>query len=204
MRKLILILLCISFVNICQGQVPNKSNDENIIKIKKTIINFLKWYKSQQVIKPIKKIDTTKLYSSIIVWKQTDNLIKPSIDMIAVEDYLRWLRESGFISETFINNLRQYHQKIADELKIVSPTPKSEGFYAIPDLNLDVVFLNFEPEEILEHYKAGLFKRTSIVHNKAVVQFYVPPSYNYGYTKMLYTLTKDKGIWLIDYIGYYD
>ncbi|WP_291402361.1 hypothetical protein [Daejeonella sp.] len=149
-------------------------------------------------------MDTLESHRSILVWNEIDTLIKPSVDMLAVEHYLNWLKSSGSISETFINNLRQYFQKIGDELKTFNSSPKTEGIYAILGLNLDVVFKSFEPEGILLQYNSGVFKKISIVKDKAIVQFYVPPSKNYGYTKMLFTLTKENATWFIDYIGYYD
>ena len=170
---------------------------------KTTIIKFLKWYGEEQS-KPTRIVDTLESNRSIIVWNEIDTLIKPSVDMLAVEHYLNWLKSSGSISETFINDLRQYFQKIADELKTFNSSPKTEGIYSIPGLNLDVVFKSFEPEEVLLRYHTCVFKKISIVKDKAIVQFYVPPSKNYGYTKMLFTLTKENGSWLIDYIGYYD
>jgi len=201
MRKSILIVLGLLFFGICWGQNPKSKYDED--SIKKTIINFLKWYKKREAGQTVVAVDTTKTHCYIVEWEEIDTLIKPTVDMIAVDNYLDNLKASHYLSETFINNLRQYHQKIKDELNAVIPSPKSEGIYAIPGLNLDVVFGSFEPEAIYERYKLGLFKRISIVQNKAIVQFYIPQSSTYTYIKMLYTLTKENGVWLIDYIGYY-
>ncbi|WP_131538404.1 hypothetical protein [Pedobacter nototheniae] len=202
MKKFVLVFVCALFLNICWGQKPKINYDQK--SIKRTITNFLKWYKTQETIKPVEVIDTTELHNAIIVWDEIDTLIKPTVNMAAVEHYLDRLKASYYFSETFINDLRQYHQKIKDELKTTTPSPKSEGLYAIPGLNLDIVFGTFEPEEIYSRYKSGVFKKISIVNNKAIVQFYIPKSSNYDYTKVLFTLTKEKENWLIDYIGYYN
>ncbi|MCJ0741384.1 hypothetical protein [Pedobacter montanisoli] len=200
MKKFVLIFICSLAFNICWGQKPVNNSDQE--GIKNTIIEFLRWYK-QQATQPVETIDTTKLRNYIIEWQEIDTLIKPTVNMIAVENYLDRLRASHCLSETFINNLRQYHQKIKSELKLVKASPKSDGIYSIPGLNFDVVFGSFEPEGIYDRYKSGIFRRISIVHNKAIVQFYIPQSSTYSNLKMLFTLTKEKGRWLIDYIGYY-
>ena len=200
MKKVTLLFMIVLIFNVCMGQIPRASVEQE--KIKKTINGFLSWYKRQQE-NPNTTIDTS-INRSIIAWEEIDTLMKPNIDMVAVEDYLTYLKTSRYLSETFINNLRQYHQKIKDELKVVTPSPKSNGIYAIPGLNLDIVFGSFEPEAIYDYYKSGIFKRISNVEYKAIVQFYIPPSSYNTYIKMLFTLTKENENWLIDYIGYYD
>ena len=201
MKRLVLTFVFSLFISLSMGQVSKSDFEQESTKT--TIINFLKWYGEEQS-KPTKIVDTLESHRSILVWNEIDTLIKPSVGMLAVEHYLNWLKSSGSISETFINDLRQYFQKIADELKTVNSSPKTEGIYAIPGLNYDVVFKSFEPEEFLLRYNLGVFKKISIVKDKAIVQFYVPPSKNYVYTNMLFTLTKENETWLIDYIGYYD
>lgn len=202
MKKLILITVCSVFVSICIGQTRKNNIEQE--KVKKTIINFLRWYKQYEYgPPPVEKVDTAGTHKSIIVREQVDTLIRPSIDMIAVEAYLDGLRSSGYLSETYMNNMRQYHQKIANELKAYPPYPKSDEQFAIPGLNLDVVFSSFEPEAVLDRYESGIFKRIVIVENKSIVQFYIPRSSTHDYEKMLFTLTKANGKWLIDDIGYY-
>jgi len=202
MKKLVLIFISILYLSICIGQEPRSDYDQ--VGIKTTITNFLEWYKKREAAKPVETVDTSKLHNTIIMWEEIDTLIKPTVDMVAVEGYLNRLKEGNYLSETFINNLRQYHQKIKEELKPVDPSPKSGGIYAISGLNLDVVFGSFEPEAIYDRYRSGVFKRISIVHDKAIVRFYIPQSSTYTDIKMLFTLTKEKDHWLIDYIGYYD
>jgi len=115
--------------------------------------------------------------------------------MNAVEGYLIHIKSSGFVSESFINDLRQYHQKIADDVKNYTPYPKSERRFSIPGLNLDVIF-GFEPEEILDHINEGRFTKIYTVYDKAIVKFDISKFKQY-----IFTLTKVDNKWLIDYYG---
>ncbi|MBC6110744.1 hypothetical protein ACFOG5_16820 [Pedobacter fastidiosus] len=192
MNKLILILIFSLFFS--QGYGQKKENGE-IVKIKGTIINFLKWYRLDQIVDTAKQVDSGIKYHPIIVWKQIDTLIKVNIDMKAVESYLVHLRSSNCLSESFINDLRQYHQKIADEIELVKPFPAREGEFAIPGLNLDPIF-GFEPEDILDHIKKGRFTKINIIYDKAIVKFDITNINQY-----IFTLTKVDNRWLIDYYG---
>ncbi len=202
MKKIIFVFVSSLVFNFCWGQ--QKRNDSNKESVKKTINSFIEWYCQKKEKQKNKVLDSGVLHNSIVLWEEIDTLVKPTVNMIAVEGYLNILKTSSCLSETFINNLRQYHQTIKNELEAVDPSPKSEGIYSIPGLNLDVVFRSFEPEEIFDRYKTGVFRQISIIQNKAIAQFYIPQSSNFGDTKMLFTLTKEKDNWLLDYIGYYN
>jgi hypothetical protein len=193
MRRLIFIFICLFFFCSSYGQKKSYTEDA---KIKRTILKFLNWHKVDQNADSTNKINSGRLYLPIIVWKQIDTMTKVSINMFGVEADLDHLRSSKVMSETFLNNLRQYYQKIADELEQWTPFPTRNGIFAIPGLNCDVIF-GCEPEEILDHIKEGKFTRSYHVYNKAIVKFDISK-----FSEYIFTLTKRDGIWLIDSFGF--
>ncbi|WP_231460442.1 MULTISPECIES: hypothetical protein [unclassified Pedobacter] len=192
MRKPIFILILSIFSTFGYGQ---KKGNDDIAKIKGTILNFLNWYRMDQILDTTKKNDPSIEYHPIIIREQIDTMIKLSVDMKAVEEYLVHLRSSNYLSESFINDLRQYHQKIADDIKGSKPYSAREGDFAIPGLNVDAIF-GFEPEDILDHIKEGRFAKIRIIYDKALVKFDITNINQY-----IFTLTKVDNRWLIDYFG---
>ncbi|WP_291402365.1 hypothetical protein [Daejeonella sp.] len=99
----------------------------------------------------------------------------------------------------YLNNLRGYFYEI-DSVLIKSPPINIGSIVKIDGLDVDFILQNFEPELILNHIDEGKLEEVLILENKAIVKFNIPKTF----TKMLFTLTKENGVWLIDYIGYYD
>ncbi|TKB99902.1 hypothetical protein [Pedobacter cryotolerans] len=200
MKKIILVIVYSLLFNYCQAQ-NNKTNPEHK-KIKSTIVGFLKWYKGNEAKSIANAYDTIIKHRSIIVWEDLDSLIRPNIDMIAVQGYLDWLKSSNHVSDSFLNALDNYHQKIADEVKTYKSFPKSTGIFSIPGLNLDVIF-GFEPEETLEYIDKGVFTKIRVVGYHALVQFDIP-----NHEHRIFFLSKTNNKWLIDRIEfnheYYD
>lgn len=194
MRRFFFTSMC--FLSFIISSAQSKKVNAEDIKIKKTVRNFLEWYKqTSDAGNENTIIDSTKLHKTIIIEEYVDSLTKLSVDMIAVEGYLKYIRSSNCVSESFINDLRQYHQRIADEVKKYPLYPKSEDRFPIPGLNLDVVF-GFEPDEILDHYKHGEFTKIYRIYDKAIVKFDISKLKQY-----IFTMTKTNGTWLIDYYG---
>lgn len=193
MKKLILAFTCSLFFSFSYGQGKNYAEEA---KIKKAILSFLHWHKLDQIEDTTKKENSRKMHHPIIVRKQIDTMIKVSIDMAGVEEYLKHLKSSNVISDTFINDLRQYHQKIADEIELWKPFQVKDSEFAIPGLNCDVIF-GCEPEAILDHIKDGKFTKVYQVYDKALVKFDVTAINQY-----VFVLTKLDNKWLIDYFGF--
>lgn len=189
MTKIFLSIFCLLMFNISYAQDKQRNNE-----IKSTIINFLTWCKLTQAQRNLIS-DTLKQDRPIIIRKNIDTLVKISIDMLAVEDYLKHINSSNYVSETFINNLRMYHKKIADKVDMYPSFSKNRAFFAIPGLDLDPIF-GFEPEEILDHISTGIFTKIRIISDKAIVKFDLSP-----FNQYIFTLTKTDGKWLIDYFG---
>lgn len=176
-------IMCLVFLNLSFAQ---KRNNKGVVQIKQTIISFLSWY----------KINENKLYdSSIITGFNTDTVKKGlvvNINMKAVEKYLSNFKRSNYVSEVFLNGLRQTYQSVADTLV---KYPLVDYFGPIGGLEADLIF-GFEPEDILDHIKEGHFTKIRIVYDKAIVKFDVTKINQY-----IFTLTKVDRNWLIDYFG---
>ena len=139
-----------------------------------------------------------KRYTLIRELPVSKKLKKQRVDKVGVERYLDFLRSSTFLSETYLNNLRAYFEKI-DKILTKSPPISIGSIVKIDGLDLDFVLQSFEPEQILDHIDDGKLEEVLIMENKAIAKFNISQTY----TKMLFTLTKENGVWLIDNIGYY-
>jgi hypothetical protein len=170
----------------CFGQTINHK-DINKIKIERTIINFLNWYK-------IDDQDTTKVSYAFIKGGYPDTTTKQRIDMDGVELYFTHLRKAGYFSESYINDLREYFRNIDNGLQAA---PKLKDLVAIPGLDGTWILKTFDSDMILDHIKKGRFDKIAVIYNKAIVRFRISKI-----VIMLFTMTRENNKWLIDYIGY--
>lgn len=193
MKKILLIILPLFFCSqsgICQIKSKQQNSDSH--KIEKTVSNFLKWYKSRE--NDTAKNGTSRPSYSLTKGGYPDTTTKQVINMEGVEVYLSYLRKSGYFSESYLNDLRQYFKEID---KGMQTAPKTNTLIAVPGLNTDWILKTFEPEMVLDHIKNGRFDKVNIIYNKAIVRFRISKV-----VQMLFTLTKINNKWLIDYIGY--
>ena len=187
MRKIFYIILFVGvFTDISAQQTTQDS-------IKHSIIGLLKWHKVNYLNDPSPK--RYPIIKDVVISKK---LKKQAVDKMGVEKHLDFFRSSKFLSEIYINNLRGYFYEI-DKILIKSPSVSIGSVVKIDGLDLDFVLQTFEPEEILNHIDEGKLDEVLVLENKAIVKFNISSTY----TKMLFTLTKEKDHWLIDYIGYY-
>lgn len=186
MKKSILIVSILIFCFQYSISQPT-SKHLNSIGIKETIIGFLNWYKVEQP-------DTLKKSYSLLKGGPPDTTTKQRINMDGVEMYLRDFRETGYFSETYLNDLRLYFKEIDDGLQLA---PKTKDLIAIPGMNHDWILKTFEPEMVLDHIQEGKFDKIEIIYNKAIARFRISEV-----VQLLFTLTRSGNKWLIDYIGY--
>jgi hypothetical protein len=183
MKKLTFVFIWMLSVSASFGQIKNNNDD---VKIKTTIINFLEWYKS----------NGDKLYKSPIILGFNQDTIKKgtivSIDMKAVDDYLENFNKPNYVSKTFLNELRQTYKSVSDTLL---KYPLIDYFGPIGGLEADLIF-GFEPEEILDHIKEGKFTKIYTVYDKAIVKFDISKINQY-----IFIMTRVNNKWLIDYFG---
>jgi len=172
-----------------QHKLPATDNQQvTHVKIKATIIGFLKWYKKEQA-------DTAKKPYSITKGGYPDTTTDFRIDTAGLEIYLKQFEKTGYVSETYLNSLRLYFKRIDDELKLDSR--HRQELFKVDGLDNDWVLDTFEPEIILNHIKEGRFDKISSIYNKAITRFRIS-----NLVQLLFTLTRYKDKWLIDYIGY--
>jgi hypothetical protein len=155
--------------------------------IKATILNFLNWHKRGEP-------DSTYGKYSLTKGGYPDSTTKTRIDFNGVAIQMEQLRKSGFFSETFINNLQQYFVVVD---KILAERNLSPDLLRIPELDDDFILNTIEPEEVLTKINDGKFDKIELVFNKAIVRFCISK-----YAVMIFTLTKVKNDWKIDYIGW--
>jgi hypothetical protein len=93
--------------------------------------------------------------------------------------------------------LRGYFYEI-DKILVKSSPISIGSIVKIDGLDSDFILQTFEPEQILDYIDQGRLEEVLILENKAIAKFNIYETY----TKMLFTLTREEGNWLIDYIGY--
>lgn len=185
--KKISIVLILSLLYINYSVAQSKSQKEDETKIKSVVVNFLNWHKNGPP-------DSTFGKYSITKGGYPDSTTKTTIDFEGVKIQLEQFRRSGFVSETFINDLRQYFVDVNAILEKRSP---SAELLRIPELDEDYVLKTIEPEAVLLKIEQGRFDKINIIFNKAIARFSISK-----YAVLIFTLTKINGYWKIDYIGW--
>ncbi len=189
MRVLFLIVVIFTFLSCSPSKDKNTSTTFNKLissdttsTPENTILTFLKWYKengsglTNKIVFKNKanSIDSTKFYA---------------VNFPATENYLKILKETGMISEKYVDKWREYFRKCDQNFK---DNPTNEG----PPKSFDYDFITFSQEDpgLGELDKAKL-----IIMEKdeklAIVLIRFPSTYQYKYH-----LTKQGKRWLIDCI----
>jgi hypothetical protein len=149
-----------------------------------TVLEFLKWYRANMAaLGKIKMVnnngnatyDSTKFYS---------------VNFEGTEKYLMGLKQSGFISEIYINQWRQYFKKCDAAFK---KEPQNDGPPA--GFDFDFVMCSQDFDEDLAHLEKAKIINEQINNNKSILTIVFPTT-----LKLRYWLTSDKGKWLIDNI----
>lgn len=182
MKKIIIIIILISSFN---GFSQTKSIIDKE-KIKKIIIDFLKWHKEggEYVSGEIYFVPR---YDSI------DNKIT-YFDNDSLEQYYNNFRKSNYVSESYVNSLKDYFKYYG---KFIGPKRNPGEIVKIDGLDRDIILNTFEPEEILEHIDIGRFNKINIIYNKALARFRIKKG-----LELLIVMTRIKDEWKIDYVGY--
>ncbi|WP_145857134.1 hypothetical protein [Pedobacter suwonensis] len=191
MKKLILLLslsltFCSSF-----GQ-QNIKEDE---KISKSVMGFLKWYKSIGATGNQPPKQARPKYSIVKDIPINKNYKRQVIDKAGVEKYLDFYRKSGFLSEEYLNGLRSYFNGINNNLIKRAPIKKND-MIKIDGLDRDIQLQTFEPEIILDNLDKAVVTKSLVVYDKALISVNF-----YEEVNLIFTLTKHKDVWLIDYLG---
>ena len=184
MRKTI----ALSFILVsCMANSLRAQTDEKLIE--QTVINFLNWHKKPKIDSVNKKYTIIK---NIIIdnkWK------KQTIDKLGVEKELSFFKRSNFLSETYLNSMRQYYYNIGLEMDKNPPIQRG-AIVKIDGLDRDIVLDTFEPEVILDNLSNATITKSLIIYKKAMVGI----NFANG-VDMIFILTKKNEKWLIDFIG---
>ncbi len=171
----------------CLGQQAKPDPEKTAIN--KTIISFLKWYKA--------RLKDGRTYS-IAKGGYPDSTTQSRIDWEGVKTYLNEVKESGYFSAVFINNIRHNFEGVDS---IMAKMPPSKYITKIPGMDADFIFPTYEPEGFLDHIAEAKTRKFYRIYDKAIVSV----SFS-RYTNLIFTLTKniETRKWEIDDIGYDD
>ena len=165
------------------GQSTRKIDKE---QIQQTTINFLEWYSSEMK-------DTSKRIPILSSHQKPYADGYQRINKEGVTTYIERFRKSGYVSESYLNNLRQLFVEIDSNLE---KHPSLEGTL-IPGFEVDIVTKLFEPTLILDNIQKGRFDKTYIIDTSALIRFSIFKS-----LKLLFVYSKIQGVWKIDALSY--
>ena len=162
--------------------LTNKDNtDSNRESVEKTILGFLNWYKNNE-----DKLGQINLIKGGLPEKTTNY----SFDFVATRKYLFELKRSGYLSDSFINNLQKHFIEVDDYLK---KYPQNDG--PIQGLDYDIIMKSQDYMDVWSNLDNVKILNKDINNDKA----YLKPKFG-GYYKTKYFLTKRDGLWLLDNI----
>ena len=152
-------------------------NSNDTLNMIQTIKGILHWYKENY-----KKANS---FNFTYEYKQCNYQVNLKYD----ENYLQYLKSSGYISDEYVSLWMKYFTDKASYLKenLQNEGPP-EGF------EFDLVLITQEPELILNAIEKLEFILLETKNNKAVMQISGEGMYNID-------MTKEKGKWKIDYIA---
>jgi len=191
--KKIVILLLISGMaahGYCQGKHSSSLADRRGIET--TLIRFLKWHKKEDQAPNPASENKTSPY--ITKGGYPDSTTQLRIDTVGVAAYQNYLGKSGYFSETFLAWVRDYYLAIDKDLE---KRPKTKDLVKVNGLDVDVLLQTYDTADILDHIDKAHLDRCYLIYNKAIARLTIS-----SVVKMIFTLTKTKNKWLIDYIGY--
>ena len=144
----------------------------------KTVVDFLKWYRENH-----EKISKIQMVNMPPV-EDTDSFYTVNFD--ETEGYLTLLKKSGFVSDRYLQQWRDYFKKAGKKLeqdKVNDGPP--EGF------EFDFVLWTQEIDETLEAINEPKLISEKITQNKAIVKIDIM-------MRLEFKLSKQNGKWLID------
>lgn len=173
--KKIIISACILF-SLISCSDKKEETESNVEKPTATVINFLTWYRDHM---------TTMINIGLVNQDMKDSTEFYSVNFQETERYLTELKNSGFISDQYLNTWRNYFKKADEQFKITHQYDgPPEGF----DFDLIMWAQDFDLSEI---EKAKTLEELNGDHATVTVEF----PYQY---KLQYSLSKQNDKWLID------
>jgi len=171
-----------------EGQVDRSSSNNELSTIQNNeqaenvVINFLKWYRDNY--KNIDKINLVNNSEHAIY----DSTKFYSVNFEATEKYLSIFKKSGYISDKYIDQWRQYFKKCEEKFK---RDPENDG--PPSGFDFDLVMWSQDYDEDL----ADLNKVNLSIQKLSNYQCNVIAAFESG-MKLRYSLTQVNRRWLID------
>jgi hypothetical protein len=173
------LLLCLVSISVAQSAASKSGNScgkEAMLQVN-TVKSFLKWYNGNY----------TK--ANVFAFTGLNQLGNYIVDQASCEQYLQFLKSSGYISDTYVLEWRKFFQSKTQYFK---EFPQNEG--PPYGFDVDLVLLTQEPELILEAIDKLKFKIKQRSAKTAIVEVVGEFSYDFE-------LSWVKGKWKIDYIS---
>lgn len=166
------------FLVICLTACSEKQNQTNsqVEQPTEAVISFLKWYRSHF---------DTMINIGLVNQDLKDSTGFYSVNFTETEHYLSEIKNSGFVSDQYLNNWRNYFVQADAQFKI---THQNEGPPEGFDFDLIMWSQDFDLTEIEQ---AKTLEELNGNHATVTVEF----PYQY---KLQYSLSDDHGKWLID------
>jgi hypothetical protein len=189
-KKIVILLLISGMAAHGYSQGKSSPSSANCRQIETAIIHFLKWHKKEDST----PTSESKTSPSLTKGGYPDSTTQLRIDTAGVAAYQNYLRKSGYFSETFLAYVRDYYLAIDKDLEKGS---KMNALIKVNGLDVDVLLQTYDTSDILDHIDKAHLDHCYIVYNKAIARLTIS-----SVVKMVFTLTKTRNKWLIDYIGY--
>ncbi len=174
--KILLMLSCLFFFSACSSPEKKEQQPE------KVITDFLNWYK-----------DNMHSLGKIELVNNSNNATYDSTKFYAVnfdstEKYLTAFKNSGFVSDKYIDQWRQYFKRCDDQFK---KNPQNDG--PATGFEFDFVMWSQDYEDDLNNLAKINFSDKEIKTDQCIVNVIFSSG-----MKIKYWLTLESGKWLID------
>lgn len=176
MKKIITSVFLLSVLFSCTNK--NKGDESSVDQPTAAVNNFLIWYRDH--------IDTM-ITIGLVNQDMKDSADFYSVNFTETERYLAELKNSGLVSDKYLNDWRNYFKKADEQFKI---THQNEGPPEGFDFDLIMWSQDFDLAEI---EKVKTLEALNGDHATVTVEF----PYHY---KLQYSLSKQNDKWLIDEI----
>ncbi len=179
MNKIVILILVLLFIPGTGLSEKGEKNQPGLTKEPvKTVINFLKWYKENE-----KRLSKIQLVNMPPI-EETNSFYTVNFD--ETERYLTELKESGFVSDKYLEQWRDYFKKADIKLR---QDPVNDG---PPDgFEFDFILRTQDIDETLEAINNPKLISSQIIKDNAIVKLNIV-------MRLEYKLTKHGDKWLID------
>jgi hypothetical protein len=159
---------------------PPAEDDGFKLQPANTILSFLQWYRH----------NVTRIKQIEMVSPSTDPKMNGAyaVNFTATEQYLDELKKSGFVSDKYIANWRDYFKQADEKLK---KSAQREG--SVKEFDKDFIMWAKDYTDDLNHIEKSTVEYQKAANDEGIVMIGLP---TVGRVK--YKISKQNGKWLID------